>query len=202
MISRVLCLPSLLGATIFFSSMEAVHSAIVISIQPGTFQQNSGVQSLGIVARSTSSDLVTAFATDIRLAAGIFDTPPGTFMQSGQIGTGSTGASSFTRSSNTLASLSLEFNIPSNPPTNAQLFPLTDGLLATIRVNVNGLNPGNYGITFENSNVLNAAGNLVSTTANAGSFTITPVPEPSSALLVLAGIVGIARGRKLIKMHR
>ena len=161
---------------------------IVLSAQSGSFVQNSGVQSLNILASSNAADRLISLAVDVRLAAGVFEVPPGTFNQAGQIGFGNLDVvSSFSRSAedSKLASLSLDFS-------SEQLFPASDGNLATIRFNVNGLAIGNYNITFTTINALSAAG-LQPTIGNAGSFQITAVPEQSSALLlaiVSAGMFG------------
>jgi hypothetical protein len=169
-------------ALLVFVCAQRVNAGIFLSSEQREFERDSGVQTLAIFARSDSADQIISFATDIRLGAGVFETPPGTFMQSGQIGFGSTGSSLFTRSSDRLASLSLDFVIPS-APNNAQLFPSSNSSLATIRFNVNGLVPGTYSVGFENTDALAVGGNAVAIGSSAGSFRITAVPEPSSFLL-------------------
>ena len=56
---------------------------IVLTVGTDTFVQDSGVQTLNVVARSDAADTPTGFAVDFQLTAGTFDTPPGTFGQAG-----------------------------------------------------------------------------------------------------------------------
>jgi len=175
--------------TIAFTSLVgSAQGAIVLSMESGIFSSESGVRSLRISARTDANDVLTAFVTDVTLQAGNFADPVGTFMQAGQIGAGSTGVSSFTRSSATEASLSLDFNMLSNPPNFDQPFPATNGELATIVFDINGLQPGTYSINFSNSFAIDAQANFIDVFENSGSFTVTAVPEPSSMLLL--GVTG------------
>lgn len=99
---------------------------IVLTVGTDTFVQDSGVQTLNVVARSDAADTPTGFAVDFQLTAGTFDTPPGTFGQAGMIGAGNLNpVSAFVGGGTQDAALSMDFSV-------AQLFPASDTLIATL----------------------------------------------------------------------
>lgn len=189
--------PSLYVLLLMLLGFQATaYGAIVLSIEAGSFQQNSGTQVLRVFARTNANDSLTALATDITLEAGIYSAVPGTFMEVGQIGFGSTGASDFFRNSDTDASLTLEFNMPANPPDFDQPFPLLAGELATIAFDVNGLSPGTYAINFSNSFAIDSAANFIDVIEGNGTFTITAVPEPSTFFMLGLTATGLCAYRR------
>ena len=135
-------------------------------------------------ARSTTSDQLFSFTADVQLANGLFGSPVGTYGQSGNIGAGNIATSSFfiRDTSNTkIASLSLDFSA-------AQLIPTVATPIASLNIDISGLTPGTYGITFLDVSAVSPVGALAPT-SSAGSFTITAIPEPTSIGLVMVGCV-------------
>jgi len=151
--------------------------------------------SLNVFARRefvNDPDLVSLTA-DFNLPAGVsFNSTPGTFGQSGTIGSGAIApapVSGFERnSSNTrVASLSLDF-------LSAQTIPLCDTRLATLSIDPTGLVIGPYFVIFL---ATEANADTVLNSGVAGSFTITAVPELSTMLLIAsASVISVIRHRR------
>lgn len=186
---------SLFGFFVGLVLCSATQADIILTIGSGTFEQNSGIQSIDVNARTTAGDELVGLTAFFQLQGGIFEEPPGAFGQSGMIGSGNINAtgSTFSRepSDPMAANLSIEFIAP-------QPFPASDTLLARLDFDVNGLTPGNYQLSFLAS--FANGGNITTQNIN-GGFTITSsaaVPEPGHAVVLLISGLSVFGGRRLM----
>lgn len=168
------------------------HSAcadIVLTAGSGTFQINSGVQSVDILVRSNAADTTLFLIADFELEAGVFPTTAGVFGEAGMVGFGniqSPPASQFVSSGDNKATLSLDFTTP-------QPFPNVDTVLARMFIDTTGLAIGTYEIR------VTSAATQVDTSSVNGSFTITAVPEPGTlCFLGMTSLCLLGRRRWLI----
>jgi hypothetical protein len=165
-----------------------------ITTNSGSFLQDSGVQTLNVLAKSDAADELISLTVDIQLSDGDFAFVPGQYDVPGYIGAGNIDAfpsSDFQRDGTdfSLAYLSLDFNV-------AQLLPSTYGTLANLSFNVNGLAPGNYSINFLYPDA-QAIGGPVNVQTFSGGFSIyAAVPEPSTGLTsVVLGLTALIKYR-------
>jgi len=209
------------SALFWMACVSTSRAEIVLSVVSGSsFFGNSGPQFVNINIRSSLasgefiSDLATNFAVQSPAnfvnAFGVVSGSAGNFggvsgaggyfggLDSGSLSVDGPGA----------ASLSFLYTINEDPDGDPETIPQqyikfvpnTDSLLLSLRIQTNGLAPGSYNITGNNglarTSVTDFVANpsltvLSATIFNHGSFSITAVPEPSSASLVVAvGIIG------------
>jgi hypothetical protein len=157
------------------------------------FQKDSGVNSFDIFARSTTpaapSDALSSLVVDVQIGNGVLNTPAGAFggntlgdpnpflfSTAGVLNA----ASALSRDSNVNASLSLDFN-------TSGVFTSTDQRLFRIDINVDGLAPGIYPVTFLGVDPQSLGGTPTGLGVN-GSFEV--VPEPTSLMLLSTVAMG------------
>lgn len=161
-----------------------VSAGVVLKVGSGTFAPNSGIQAIDVLVSSDASDNTLFLIADFQLAAGVFPVAAGTFGQPGMVGFGNIQdppASQFVSAGNNSATLSLDF-------TNAQPIPAADTLIARMFIDTTGVAIGTYAIQ-----VTSLSTQVGGSSVN-GSFTISPVPEPSSlSLLGIAGLFALRR---------
>jgi hypothetical protein len=176
-----------------FAFSTASRADIIATVDNETFAQNSGVQTVNVVFRSTNTtDTLFSFSTDFSLEAGIFDTTPGTFGNPGDYGEGNIDeASEFLRDPEDLQSavLTLEFN-------SAETMPIADATIARLAIDTTGVGPGTYAINIFNPFTQDGDGVDIPSTAVGGSFTISAVPEPTSLAVLSIGCIGSVLTRR------
>ncbi len=186
-------------ATAFLAYVGMAYGDIQLSVQSGgSWVENSGVQTLQLLANSNSSDQLITLTADVQLSGGSFTPTPGTYGQAGFIGVGNLDlASDFQRDPGNLglANLSLEF-------TFDQLFTNSNQTLATLSFNINGLAPGDYDISFPMLDA-QSIGGAVGISGTLGSFTITAVPEPATMMpTLILGSTGVLQWRRRRRKKR
>ncbi len=115
-----------------FVADQHSRADIELMFEPGVFEINSGIQSLNLLARSTSANELFSFTADSKVSAGIFAPTPVVFGDAGQIGDGNIDGASLTERDGldfTKSYLSLEF-------TNEQLFPNIFSPIATLKIDI------------------------------------------------------------------
>jgi hypothetical protein len=174
-----------------WSSASIIRGDVIFSFMSVPFVENSGIQEITMLARSTSADSLISYIADFELLAGNFSLVPMSFNGPSRLGSGNIDPASIAFRDTTdpkFAYLSVDFSSP-------QLFPNTFQPFATLNVNVHGLSPGNYQfrVNFAEGN----AGQIPVGTPT-GSFTIVPIPEPSGAIMtsLAVGLVAHRRRRK------
>lgn len=181
----------LLAGFVMFAS--SANAAIVLSVASPVAPVTAGtLLNVNVFALGDAADTGIVSTADFALSGGIFTSPnAGTFGLAGMIGNGNINAagSSFTRDpgNNSLANLSIEFNV-------SQLFPAANQLFATLAIDTTGLADGTYNINITNADL---DGNIG--TFSGGTFTINAVPEPTSILTAGVGLVGLWYGRRRMK---
>jgi hypothetical protein len=181
--------------------VSQVCADIALTTTPGlTFAQNSGTQSFQLFAQAAPGDAsIIALLSTVTIDSGT----PG-------LG-GFTGPISFASNFNAanvnpfssgvvdpldsrIAYLSLDFTSPQAIPTGSP------GVFGTFSFNVDGLNPGFYGILLSD-----AASDGPNVVTNSGGFTITgtAVPEPTSILTAASlGMGGVFFRRRRVKVSK
>lgn len=188
--------------TTFLSGLAAIlvlagnlaSAAVIVTINPNAYLSSPGVTSVDLLARSTdpsnATDQLFSMVVDVTSSTAILASPPGAFAGAplndavpfwfSTAGTGGTlaNSSSFSRSSNSIASLSFDFS-------NLGTFLSTDQRIA--RLDFSTTAPGVYPLSIS-VDALNGVGGSAVTPAFNGSFTISAIPEPTSVALLFGGL--------------
>lgn len=184
-----------LAIAIILLLVRLADADLIFEVDSQTFTQDSGVQTLSLLASSSGGDTTTAL-TDLTLqfvtSASEFAATPGVFGAPGMVGASNfEDSSSFTRGpADFLSTLNLQFKTAQTLPTSAQT-------IAHFNIDTSAYAPGTYTVNFTIAPVSSPLPSESFSTTG-GSFTIQAVPEPSGfvGIAAVAGLGAFRRRRR------